>query len=270
MSIPKNIQPIAREWSANLFTDKIWRMAENQSVKAGEAGGFEVVADNFPHRCWLKPTNPSDHSNHPRAANEKIVSDLGTKLELPISPVLLFHRENCPAEHDSCACVSLIMYPEQFPMSQIKEVVGPARTIIDSVVAKVSGIVALDTYIGHQDREGNDDNVIFGYNPRFPAESAFVFLDYSNSLNMNNRWAGQGWKNVDAPPVYSQFQKAVDINVLMETAQKIEALADEFIQHIVARIPEQYMPSAHKDIVAEGLIGRRQLIRQVLSNRFAV
>lgn len=261
------MQPIIRQWTENLFTEMEWRADDAFSFEPGEAGGFIAVADGFPYKGYLKPVNPSDHTNHPRAANEKIVSDLAARLGLSVSPVLLYRRNNCPENHDTCACVSLIVYPEQFEMSQMRIVDGPVREIVNSVVARSSGIIALDTYVGNMDRN-SERNIVFGFNKYHPAESSFVFLDYSNSLNMNNRWANQGWRQVDPPPIYEPFQNGVDINNLMETVQMLEALPDELLRYVVTRIPEDYVPGNHKNIIVEGLMGRRQLIRNVISNRF--
>lgn len=266
MTFPKRLKTLISDWSNNLFTQKEWQKDEKRAIVQGEAGGFFVYTNEFPFDCYLKPLHPSDHSMLPRAANEKISSDIAQMLELPVPPVLLYFRNNCPNSEEQYTCISLVLYEAYLEMSLIKTIEGTARTIINSFYSQSSGIIALDTFLGHKDRNNNDGNVIYGYNSQYPSESSFVFLDYSFSLNMNNSWDKKGWANFDPLSIYEPFKKSLDINIIMDTVKRIESLPDDAIRHIVSRIPENYMPSDHKNTVIEGLLGRKLILSTVITN----
>lgn len=184
---------IRRQWRRDVFSSHAWRKDTTAPLAPGEAGGFRVQCDGVPYGAYLKPTHICD-LNAPRSANEKIVADLGTDLAFSIPPALLYRRTDAPPGEESRCCVSLILYAEQHNWGLIKNLASMepvVRDIIAASLARYSGTVALDVWIGQTDRN-NDRNVIFGVNPRNRSESGFVFLDHAYALNNGNRWGERG------------------------------------------------------------------------------
>jgi hypothetical protein len=144
---------------------------------------------------------------------------------------------------------------------------GAVQAIVKASVARDCGVIALDTWVGNTDRD-NGRNALFGLDADAPAEGGFVFLDSANSLNMGDRWNGDGWKNIDVPPMPVLLQHAVDRALLIQAIERVEARSDAVIDEIVHRIPDDYMSQDHRTVVVAGLRGRRALVRSVLTKRF--
>jgi hypothetical protein len=124
-------------------------------------------------------------------------------------------------------------------------------------------VIVLDTFVGNDDRN-NMRNALFGLNGRAPTDSTFMFLDHANSLNMGNRWANGGWQQVVLPPMPDLLRQAADWSVLHGVVDAIERLPNETIDEVVGRIPDDYVLPQHRDIIADGLKGRRNLVRQAV------
>jgi hypothetical protein len=162
-----------------------------------------------------------------------------------------------------------MLYPEQWEWGKVAILQtdgGVAWDIVKAVLAKSSGVVALDAYIGNTDRD-NHRNAIFGMDKRHPAEDTFMFLDHANSLNYGNRWKNIGWDTVEFPPIYAPMSNALDLSLVAVMIARIEALPDNELERIVLRIPDDFMNAEHRQVVLAGLLGRRALVRDTLHKR---
>lgn len=245
----------------------------------GEAGGFMVsCGDQGNCRAYLKPLKKSESSAHARAAREKICSDLAYELGVDVPPVLLVEREGCPAHEEQYACVSRVMHPRQWSWMQIK------RFVVDpSLDARVNGIImqalpasaargmALDAWVDQADHNDHPHNIIFGYAPGATSNGSFVFLDFAWSLGFPlprhrpHGWSKEAWKDVSPPMFPPHMARYVDVDVLEATVVAIETMSNDLIREIVARIPDTFLPPEQRDLIVEGLIGRKALVREMLS-----
>lgn len=267
---PKRAIRIGEEWAERVFTDLDWQPVPGRLINPGEAGGFIVEAEGFDFRGYLKPTKISSE-NHPRSASEKIAADLARHIDLSVPPALLYRRADCDTQEESCACISLVIYPEQWEWQYLQGLQSShqiATDIVDSTLARNSGIIAFDTYTHNTDRN-NGRNAIYGRAPGRLARGTFVFIDFANSMNHNGRWGGGAWRNVRIPGMFQPMERTADWDMICDVIGRIEGLDDKIIEDIVDRIPDDYMSQGHREIVREGLLGRRQLIRPVLAERFA-
>lgn len=262
---PSFIRKQANEWASALFTKNDWKEDPNRHQKPGEAGGFIVITGNVLNAAYLKPTNKS-HEHHPRAANEKIASDLAFHLGVAVPPVLLYRRKNCPPKAEPNVCLSLILYPEQWEWDQLAKMKDFAKALARKELALNSGIIAFDCFIGNTDRN-NSRNALFGMNSKYPAEDGLLFLDLANSLNHNKKWGKDKWKDVKYPPMFTPMKDSADWFVIDSTISRIEKLPDNLIKKTVDRIPNDFMTNETKKIVVDGLLGRRMLIRKVISDQ---
>lgn len=258
--LPERFDAIRRQWRNELFSTEPWTPSSTAPIAPGEAGGYRVQSGALV--AYLKPTQicPEDH---PRAANEKIVSDLAFELKMNVPPVLLYRRTApTPLEETRC-CVSLILYPSVYEwgflwnMGTFPEGV---QQMIRTMIARYSSTLALDLLIQQTDRD-NARNGVFCTDPGEPAYGELLFLDHSNTLHFQNRWNGDAWNRVTLVPLPATFRGALDKARVIEGAKLIEALPDETIRAIIDRIPDDFMSHAHKQRVTMGLIGRKSLVR---------
>lgn len=263
------IEALKPIWRTQLFSTGAWTISTLAKLNAGEAGGYRVDNADAPFGAYLKPTKLCE-DNYPRAANEKIVADLAYELGFNVPPVVLHRRESAVVGEESRCCLSLIMYPEmtswQF-LSEISTSSVPIQKFVRSSISRYSEALALDLLIGQTDRS-NVNNVVWGTDPEDIADDMFLFLDHSFTLNYGDRWAGNGWTNIAAVPVPAVFQSALSKRRLIVGADQIAALPDGTIRDIVTRIPADYMSEDHRQIVCDGLIARKQLVRDYVAHNF--
>jgi hypothetical protein len=206
----------------------------------------------------------------PRAANEKIVADLAHELEMSVPPVVLYNRGPVVAGEEHRCCLSLIMYPEVYEWGTLFDLsLFPplVQNIVRSSIAHYSGTVALDLWIGQTDRN-NARNVVFGIDSADHSDASFMFVDHSFTLNEGDRWRANGWTTISPVPLPDVFKAALSRQLLLDGADKIAGLPDETIRSIVSRIPEEYMPQPQRDVVCEGLIGRKAMLTEHVVRNF--
>jgi hypothetical protein len=263
---PPQLNQVRREWRDTVKSGHQWVRDPAVAANPGEAGGFRVSCATAPLLGYLKPTRIGD-ANTPRAANEKIVSDFAFDLGLNVPPVVLFDRADAAAaSEETRCCISLVMYPEHHPWGMIWEVgvyPEPVQQLIRAAMARYSSTVALDLWIGQTDRN-NANNAVLGVDPANAAYTEFLFLDHAFALNINGRWAGGNWRTIEMVPLPPIFRNSLDKPAVLGAADQIAALTDQQVTDTVNRVPEDYMTAAHKAVLAEGLNGRKRLLRDFL------
>lgn len=265
MVFPAALSDIRTLWRQEICSTHPWQPDTTGILAPGEAGGYRVRCDGFPFGAYLKPTKID--ANTPRAANEKIVADLATDLGFDVPPVLLYRRTGCPPGEEFCCCVSLILYPELYQWGlvwnlwNLPNMEAVLRGIVGASLAQYSGNVALDLWIGQTDRN-NAGNVVFGIDPKNRAEGGFVFLDHAFTLNYQNRWAGNGWQAITMVPLPPPFLDCINKPLVLAACERIAGISDDAVAAIVNRMPDSFMPGAHRTIVTTGLNGRKPLLRE--------
>jgi hypothetical protein len=261
---------IARAWRNEVISSDHWSQDPAVAAQPGEAGGFRVTS-NSGIAGYLKPTKQCDALN-PRAANEKIVADLAWEVDVAVAPVVLFRREPCPDDQEPRACVSLVLWPENWVLEQLMQITlsGPADALVRGAVARSCGIIALDTWAGNVDRS-NPRNATVGIDNNNPATAGFAYIDHSYSLNFGGQWDTPAKRaTVVVPAMPNLLRQAVDRGVLREAIGRVELVTDSVIEEIVGRITPDYMEDLHRQIVVTGLKDRRPLIRPILATTFGL
>lgn len=258
---------IAKWWRANAELDLHWRRSSNQTSLPGEARGFEVESVGIPsRRAYLKPTKPASTAFGGRAAREKICSDLAHDLGITVPPVILARRPDAPMGEETNVCVSLFMFPLQFPWGEVvsmiedsDELAGLFRSHLPT--ASAMGL-AFDTWVDQPDHGESANNITFGTDGR---SSSYVFLDYAMTLGY-----GGGWTSTPTEIPMSDFPRrmkdSIDKSVLTRTIRSIEDFAPGEIANVVGRIPREFMGQPEQDSLVKGLIARRGLVGTALKD----
>lgn len=263
------IRALQSTWRTDLFSTDSWTASSLEQMRAGEAGGYRVDAITVPFGAYLKPTKLCDEHN-PRAANEKVVADIAGELGFSVPPVLLYKRNGVVAGEETRCCVSLVMYPRIDPWEFLFDISGlpvPVQHLVRASISGYSETLALDLLIGQTDRHG-PGNVVLGSDPDDPSDTAFMFLDHSFTLNYGNRWAANGWTSISPVPLPATFSESISKRRLIEGAEKVVALPDDRLRLIVSRVPTDYMSDGHRQMVCDGLIGRKQLLRKYIERNY--
>jgi hypothetical protein len=262
---PPHLAEVCREWRQEIFSTRSWQIDNSVPINPGEAGGFRVRAAGFAQSAYLKPIRVCDPQS-PRAANEKIVSDIGFELRLNVPPVQLYRRTDALIGQETRCCVSLVMYSEHHEWQLIWNLdrfPEPVKLIVTEALSRYSKTYALDLLIGQTDRN-NGRNVVLGADASVPAHTEFLFLDHAFALNHGGRWNNEGWRNIEMVQIPDVFRRSLLKGLVIEGADELSALNDETIRGIVERIPEDYMDAAHRNTVIAGLNGRKQLLRNFI------
>jgi hypothetical protein len=212
------------DWRAQLFSTFAWQQDASRP-NPGEAGGFFVTCPDVPRRAYLKPTRICG-DDHPRAANEKIVSDLAAELDLAVPPVLLFRRPACPAGEESRTCVSLVPFDEFWEWSEFYNLAPTPsiQAVVRGLLARGCGVIALDAWVGNTDRD-NGRNAGFGNSVAAPAESTFLFLDHANALNHGHRWQVPANRTVAAPNSLGRRRRFRTVDASPDRSTECRAVA---------------------------------------------
>jgi hypothetical protein len=258
---------IAADWRKAAVSPLNWTDCANQAGAAqGEAGGFFVEATGFPRRAYMKPVH--DHLDDQivcRAAREKIAADLAYDLGLPVPPAQL--TTWLEGKSSKPVVVSLVMYPTQFAWLQVRGLPIPQSVhgaALAAVLAKGSPMLAFDTWLSQEDHGDHPHNIVWGYEPANMANTGLIFLDYSFSMGYNGTWRSGGWKPVTLVPFPPLLLQYLDKQALRTTLEKIEAYPDAEIGAVIQRVPDSHMAPAQRDLLQEGLIGRKTLLRACL------
>lgn len=270
-------------WRDEIFSPFTWRSAPSQAgtipqVPVGEAGGLYVHCDELgSRRAYLKPRRKQRGPFTNRAGREKIAADLAHDLGVRVPPVVLYIRRDAPHGEEELTCLSLVMYPKQWSWELARSyIVDPLRSetcnriAMSKLPAAAARALALDAWVGQLDHGDHPNNIIFGYPYGAPEQGEFVFLDYSWSLGFGGgiapyanhpTWADGRWAD-DLPIAFPpHMRRFLDRTELDHFLGKIEAFDESVLEHIVGRVPQDYIHDAERRIVLEGLVGRKSLVR---------
>jgi hypothetical protein len=278
MALSPPTSELAGVWREALFLDCHWSTCANQAgvlgyVAEGEAGGHFVVADPWPERrAYMKPRR---RDPDPHRAREKICADLAYEVRCRVPPVVLNRREGAPPDEERACCVSLVMYPRQYPWEQIKRFlqVGPPGTEVlrDRLPVAAAEGLAFDTWVGQTDHaDHHPHNIVFGYvlgdDPKQPPiEAEYVFLDFAMALGWGGLWHGEGAKAMGIAPFPLAMIRAVDPIALGSILNRIENITDSTVSDIVHRIPGDFLAAEQREVIYQGLMTRRSLVRGLVA-----
>lgn len=266
---------IAKEWRELVAPGYSWRPTPNQAgvlgrPVGGEAGGLFVECDRLGgRRAYMKPLKVDPDPKFARAAREKIASDLAHDLDVPVPPVVLRTRE-APCRDERHVAISLVMYPAQWPWSEVKPLVydaGEVGALIRSAlpIAAARGL-AFDFWVDQRDHDDHPHNIVLGYIPnQHETNRSLIFLDFAFSLGIGGRWENSGFQSPDLVPHPRLLVEMADLTALDEIVTRIENFDEATVRDIVTRVPESHLAADQKQVIIDGLLHRRALVRQAMA-----
>lgn len=98
-----------------------------------------------------------------------------------------------------------------------------------------------------------------------PIEAEYVFLDFAMALGWGGLWDGEGAKAMGISPFPPTMIRAVDSNALGGILNRIESIADSTVSDIVNRIPGDFLAAEQREVIYQGLLARRSLVRGLVA-----
>lgn len=239
-----DVESLSPEWRETIVDERVWTQVDpDQEFQGhGEAGGFFVTSGTLDGYAKVS-------GDIFRAANEKIASDLAYDLRLPVPPVVLIEPQG-----RKCS-VSSIPFRAPWKWGHVKTL--PDIAAMTPRVSQISSaMVVFDTWVDNSDRS-NDGNVIVS--AALPDPPGVAYIDYAYSLAKD--WGEQQAPDIAA--VRGPFPQVgeLDRDLVNEAIGKIADLKDSHIRQVVTRIPDEFLPEARRNVVADGLIARRDRLR---------
>ncbi len=138
------------------MTAAAWTVDGGMHSQPGEAGGCHVASGAM--RGYAKPAGRKP-DGCPRAAHEKIASDLAYDLKLPVPPVVLWQRATTDPSEETCCCISAIPFDAPHKWGQIEAVPTTAARLAKAFSAQASAMSVFDAWVDNRDRL-NAGNVV--------------------------------------------------------------------------------------------------------------
>lgn len=237
-------------------------MDPHRVARPGVEGGFWVAAG--PIRGYAKPLGGDtvDPHRRPVAAIEKIASDLAFDLGLPVPPVTLFERK-APSSESRFHAVSAPPFAQVAHWWQVLGSPGVAAFARPQARGPMSAMLPFDTWVSCVDHHSNHPkNLLLTTSGRGPINVMFAFIDYAWS--MTHTWREEGYRDQSIVPMYDPTQKP-DADVVKQVVAAIEGLEDKTLNSIVDRVPDAFLSSSDKNLIATGLAYRRDVLRRTLA-----
>lgn len=239
------IEALAREWARSAETRLDWTVekvifggeSRPEFVRCGELLGVAKPGKTF------KPDDLED-GQIPRAAHEKIASDLAFLLGLPVPPVTLWRRPG-----GEPASISLLPFDQVVNWKEAR--LGEADK--GSNAAALSALIPFDLWIEARDRR-KPENIIVDANDA----GKVAAVDYA--FSMFRYWAaGESVK-------YQPFIESPDRAAIDLIAEKIVKLSESQIMTVVERIPAEFLTVQQLGVIRDGLIRRKKDIGQLVDD----
>jgi hypothetical protein len=201
----------------------------------------------------------------PRAAHEKIASDLAFDLGLPVPPVVMWRRRQVSVPEQEALCaVSLVPFEPVHKWQHVEATPAARDRLASGLAAAASAMSVFDTWLDNRDRH-NGGNLLVNENLA-TGMIHWAYIDYAYSMTY-------GWGQGAAPAVGSivaryPVQAPANLAAVADTVQAIEAMREDAIRLVVIRLSPDFIDAARAATIADGLIRRRIGIRQVLRQEY--
>jgi hypothetical protein len=233
---------IADTWAATVDSPTEWTLLEKLPC---ESGARKAISDNN-LVAVAKPDASLD--GLPRAANEKIASDLAHRIGVPVPAVCLWTDKKSKRQYS----VSAWAFPQCVSWAGAAHLQKIDENFIEAVRPLISIGWIFHTWIGNTDTHG--ENVLIDARGS-KTEPGIAFIDHAWSLGAT--WRTENDPMTKAGTVYCGRVSPAPSS-LADMASRIRSLNDSDINEIVGRIPSSYLPSDRRRIIIENLLRRRE------------
>jgi hypothetical protein len=259
---------VCAEWRKTIVSTENW-VQHLEVAEAGEAGGRYVRSDASGLVAYLKPLRK--RASHPRAAYEKICSDLSHEIRVGVPPVVLYRRPDVSETDDAkpegeprCVALSLV-YRKRWEWQYLFEFGDPRgglppqlqalEYLVKQILGSASGVVAFDTWIRNTDRN-NPRNALLAFDEANVAR--MIFIDYANTMDHDGQWDQgqyQVFARVAMPPFFADCLRKAEVE---DTAARIEGLSEQVVSDIVGRIPDDFLAGDRRAKLIDWLLWRKR------------
>lgn len=126
-----------------------------------------------------------------------------------------------------------------------------------AALRQTSGLLPFHAWLATSDLK--DEHVMIR-SGRNPGTYEIASIDFASAFGWDA--SGGGVVVPSAPPVLVADEHR-DTQIMSDTMARIEAIADNHIEGIVQRLPEEILPTADKERIAHGLTVRKSTLRPV-------
>jgi hypothetical protein len=238
---PKDLA-VADAWVSLVESPCSWTLGEKLE---GEAGSHAVTNDQG-IRAVAKPS-VAHNDGVPRAAHEKIASDLAHHIDVPVPAVCLWTDPNTSRHYS----VSAWAFDECLSWSGASKLNLLTATFLHEARPIISVGAVFHTWIGNSDPNG--ENVLIDV--KAPANlPGIAFIDHA--FSMSRMWQGETETLQEAGTDYCG-QMSLLPGPMAEVISRIQSLDSKVIEEIVSRIPDYYLSSGRRRLIIANLMRRR-------------
>jgi hypothetical protein len=247
-SFADTIEELAKDWARKCCSSETWD-------DLGWFGGSESRPFRVSNQKIIGLAKPGMQKvdGIPRAAHEKIASDLAFELGLPVPPVILWDRQSAgDPNRERYVAISAWAFTPALSWDEGSKNLSEDSRKQASVV--VSAMLPFETWISAQDRK-SDHLLIKVVGGRLEV----AFIDYAFSLS-------QSWPGIDANVGQSPSYVPVvrDNAAIGAVSDRILNFGNDKIKTIIERIPNEYLPQSRREIIIANLLSRRNKIKRIM------
>jgi hypothetical protein len=232
----------AAGWADAIETDQQWTIGN--AIGVGESGSFHVQNTDG-RRGVCKPSTATDRT--PRAAHEKIASDLAYQLELPVPAICLWTNSFTQERFaiSAWAFAQAMTWQEIYPRLSV--------AFMENAVPAFSAARVFHTWIGDTDHGGNGGNVLVDVTSG-DTKPRIAFIDHAFSMSQN-----PDFEHGQSRVVPFAYLPAIpsDVAATTDMVDRINKLERAMIENIVRKIPHPFLSQDRSDAILNGLLRRR-------------
>ncbi|WNG54452.1 hypothetical protein F0U59_06385 [Archangium gephyra] len=262
-TFPPQVEQLARQWRGEVLTSSTWTQV-GDVIEHFESEPFFVRSSEGAAGLAKPGTVEPPVHQLPRAAHEKIASDLAFDLGLPVPPVLLWSRSGAGPKQQRYASISTLAFPRANPWAMAA---GLSSRLLPRLAAVASAMAVFDSWVANTDRQ-NDGNLLVSEDDSVsPPVLRVAYLDFANSLAY--RWGkGERWWKLEEGVACYPDGVPLDVQSMGLAIGEIERFPPATLREIVNRIPGSFLSEQHRTAIREGLSYRQSRIRGIMTSMY--
>jgi len=234
---------LADDWSQRAVTEHTW--APGQPIGLGESGSIRVTrSDGI---CGVAKPAFQAGTDMPRAAHEKIASDLANILGIPVPPVTLWLNPT----NQQLFAISALAFRQPLTWDQAGAMLT-AKFRENALAVMAAGWV-FHTWIADTDHGGNGGNVLIDAESNEDSPG-IAFIDHAFSMSYN--WNQQAAHCVPLPGYYAPIG-SMPADAIADVVRKVQGVDTQTLRRLIDRVPRVYLPETRAKVIEECL-HRRQ------------
>ena len=246
-----DLESIAEQWASEICTQEEWEFKDYFGRSESKPFRVKKLGSNL--LGFAKP-GVKKNDGTPRAAHEKIASDLAYHLQLPVPPVILWDRGTHDDVPERYVCISMLAFAPAHPWNEVINHLSDQEKA--QIIPVASAMLAFETLISADDRRS--DHVLVNYQDEDKV-IRFAFIDYAFSLS-------RSWAEGNAPcgAACSYLPGGKDDSTISQIADKISGLDEEMIRTVVGRVPAEFLQLDKQKLIINNLLDRKNRVGTLL------